>query len=266
MQDDTWIRADKDFFSPKIIRTDGNLQVGPNGDVFLVNSTTRNVGIGTYDPKTKLDVNGKVQFSINNSGGFSFDPNDGGMEIASFNDGVSYIDFKGKNYLNQDFVGRLFYEDGKGFEFLHYTPTGSVKSLLKLVESGNVGIGTTPDEKLTVDGTVHAKEVRIDLHIPADYVFQKYYTGNSSLNPEYKLPSLEEVELFTQTHHHLPGIPSSQEIQQNGLKIGEMSNLLLQKIEELILYSIEQDKLIKGQQNELNTLKKQLSEIQHLNK
>lgn len=110
-----------------------------------------------------------------------------------------------------------------------------------------VGIRTAnPDEALTVRGTIHAQEVRVDLNIPADYVFQKYFTGNSQLKPEYNMPSLEEVEAFTKKNNHLPGIPSAEVIQTDGLHLKEMTNLLLEKIEELTLYTIEQEKRIKS--------------------
>ena len=95
----------------------------------------------------------------------------------------------------------------------------------------NVGIGTaTPDAKLTVNGTVHAKEVLIDLNGPlADYVFE----------PDYVLPSLSKVKQYIQENKHLPDIPSATHVEQCGLSVGEMQNLLLQKIEELTLYTIE---------------------------
>ncbi len=95
----------------------------------------------------------------------------------------------------------------------------------------NVGIGTaTPDAKLTVNGTIHAKEVLIDLNGPlADYVFE----------PDYVLPSLSKVKQYIQENKHLPDIPSATQVEQEGMSVGEMQNLLLQKIEELTLYTIE---------------------------
>ena len=117
----------------------------------------------------------------------------------------------------------------------------------------NVGIGTTnPQNKLDVNGTVHAKEVKVDMAGWADFVFGK----------EYQLPTLDEVEQHIREKGHLPNIPNTKEVTENGLSLGENQKLLLQKIEELTLYSIEQNKLIKQQQqqierlhNEFNTLK-----------
>ncbi|WP_312923343.1 hypothetical protein [Empedobacter brevis] len=124
---------------------------------------------------------------------------------------------------------------------------GSLRFLIH--RNGNIGIGTeNPDEKLTVKGKIHAEEIIVDLAVPADYVFQKYFTGKSELKADYEFPKLEEVEKFVKENNHLPGIPSAKEIQEKGLKVGEMNNLLLQKIEELTLLLIEQQK-------EINALK-----------
>lgn len=116
-----------------------------------------------------------------------------------------------------------------------------------ITDDGKVGIGTNiPDEKLTVNGIIHAKEIKIDLTGPlADFVFK----------PSYRLMPLHEVEMFVQTNNHLPGIPSATEVQANGLNIGEMQNKLLQKIEELTLYVIEQGKTIERQHKEIEDLK-----------
>lgn len=97
--------------------------------------------------------------------------------------------------------------------------------------SGNVGIGTTAiaNYKLAVDGNLRSREVRVDGDNWADYVF---------LN-DYKLPSLEEVEQHILENGHLMNIPSAEEVETNGIALGEMNKLLLEKIEELTLYVIE---------------------------
>lgn len=119
--------------------------------------------------------------------------------------------------------------------------------------NGYIGIGTTnPDEKLTVKGKIHAEEIIVDLAVPADYVFQKYFTGKSDLKADYEFPKLEEIEKFVKENNHLPGVPSAKEIQENGLKVGEMNNLLLQKIEEITLLLIEQQKEIKELKETIN--------------
>lgn len=122
----------------------------------------------------------------------------------------------------------------------------------KTTFKGKVGVGTyNPDSKLTVKGKIHCEEVKVDLQVPADYVFEKYYTGSSTLKANYTMPTLEEVEAFTKKNNHLPAIPPAKEIQENGLHLKEMTNLLLQKIEELTLYTIEQEKRIKKLEKKL---------------
>lgn len=116
-----------------------------------------------------------------------------------------------------------------------------------ITSKGFVGIGSfSPDELLTVKGTIHCQEVKVDLNVPADYVFEKYYLGVSELKPDYKMPSLAEIEVFIKENHHLPEMPSAKTIQEDGLQLKEMTNLLLQKVEELTLYTIEQEKRIKA--------------------
>ena len=125
---------------------------------------------------------------------------------------------------------------------------------------GNVGIGTTaPDEKLAVNGNIHAKEVRVDLTGWPDYVFKK----------GYDLPSLEEVQNHINEKGHLPNIPSAKEVAENGLELGEMDKLLLEKIEELTLYTLEQEeeiKKLKGQNSKIENLEQENKKIVVLEK
>jgi hypothetical protein len=103
-----------------------------------------------------------------------------------------------------------------------------------LIPNGNVGIGTiNPTYKLTVNGNIRSKELVVETGW-ADFVFDK----------KYVLPSLSEVEKFIKANNHLPNIPSAEEIQTNGLKVGEVQTKMMQKIEELTLYIIELEKKV----------------------
>jgi hypothetical protein len=102
--------------------------------------------------------------------------------------------------------------------------------------TGNVGIGSrTPEHKLDVKGTVHAEEVKVDVNVPGpDYVFEA----------DYNLTSLSEIETYVKENKHLPEVPSSKQMEEDGLNLKEMNLLLLKKVEELTLYLIEQNKHI----------------------
>lgn len=106
-----------------------------------------------------------------------------------------------------------------------------------LLVDGNIGIGThTPQYKLDVCGTIRAEEIKIDLNCSVpDFVFKK----------DYPLMDLKELEIFVQTNHHLPEIPSEKEMLENGVNITELQMKLLQKIEELTLYTIQQEEKIR---------------------
>ena len=94
---------------------------------------------------------------------------------------------------------------------------------------GRVGIGTsTPQSELAVNGKVTAKELELSVTGWPDFVFDS----------NYKLMSVEETERFIEKHKHLPGVPSAIEVEANGLNVGEMSKIMMKKIEELTLYVI----------------------------
>jgi hypothetical protein len=127
--------------------------------------------------------------------------------------------------------------------------------------TGFVGVGTAvPDSKFTVNGKIHATEVLVTATVPADYVFEKYFEGKSALKADYTMPTLEEIEAYTKANKHLPSIPSAKEMQTNGVELGDMTNKLLQKIEELTLYVIEQNKTNQEQKREIDLLKAQMAQ------
>jgi hypothetical protein len=142
------------------------------------------------------------------------------------------------------------------------TPVGTditpvVSPLLITDAAGNMGIGTSNPNgfKLAVNGNVHAKQVNVDLTNWADYVFDK----------AYHLPSLTEIKTYIDQNHHLPEIPSAEQIEKDGLNLGEINKVLVKKVEELTLYLIERDKkektAFKEQQKEIDQLKQQLERV-----
>jgi len=124
---------------------------------------------------------------------------------------------------------------------------GSSKIEGNILTDSNVGIGTasftdgSDNYRLSVNGNVRAHRVRVYTDW-ADYVF----------DDDYKLLPLEELKSFIDKNKHLPNIPSANEVEQQGIELGEMNKMLLEKIEELTLYMINLNK-------EIETLKKQLN-------
>ncbi|WP_281232428.1 hypothetical protein [Flavobacterium gelatinilyticum] len=227
---------------------------------------TGNVGIGTNIPFSKLSINGSLtlnggltntkerpaiargtltngEIRAYSSTGNAYD--DGFLRLSA-GGGTnaitkSYIDLSGYSTvpdMNRNIVFGTF-----GLE------------RMRIDLDGNVGIGTqNPKNKLDVNGTIHSKEVKVDIDFPApDYVFAN----------DYNLRSLPEVEKYIKENNHLPEIPSAKEIEKNGIHLAEMNMALLKKIEELTLYAIEQQKnsdqlmkIIQEQNKRLEVLEK----------
>jgi hypothetical protein len=115
-----------------------------------------------------------------------------------------------------------------------------------LLANGNLGIGTSnPTSKLSVNGTIKAKEVTVSEDLGADFVF----------DDDYPLPGLNEIEASIKRNKHLPGIPSANEMKKNGVHLGNLQMKLLQKIEELTLYVINLEKRVDDLEKENKSLK-----------
>ena len=186
-----------------------------------------NVGIGTSNPLFKLDVNGVVNInSATDGGGLRFN-SAANSQIDSRNWIVSSDGYE---------YGDLVFKSSSTFSGVPSDVKLTIKS------NGNVGIGVKiPTNKLDVNGTIHSKEVKVDMNGWSDFVFKK----------EYNLPTLDEVEKHIVEKGHLENIPSEDEVLKNGINLGEMNAKLLQKIEEMTLYMIEQNKQIIDLKNRL---------------
>ncbi|SHI32434.1 hypothetical protein [Aquimarina spongiae] len=228
--------------SPNFYISQNNAIVDGNGQAVHTPEFTidqnGDVGIGTISPSAKLEVRGDALVNNFNTRGSAILKIDRGTQgkdaaVVSFGENNNYTWHTGLLYnggaLTPDFYisQKNLIRDGNG-QAVH-TPE------LAITKNGMVGIGTTtPDSKLAVNGNIHAKEVKVDLIGWPDYVFEN----------TYQLPTLDQIETHIKEKGHLQNIPSAQEVAENGIELGEMNKKLLEKIEQLTLYTIQQQKEI----------------------
>ncbi|MBL4653093.1 MAG: hypothetical protein JKY53_09580, partial [Flavobacteriales bacterium] len=183
------------------------------------------VGIGTVNPQFKLEVVGDGLFTkkltvnnqiVNTAGGYVFP--DGSVQTSAAIPSIwtttgSYVYVAGKKM-------------GVG--------TSSPKADLHVIGQAIIGnkritSGAHTNYKLAVDGKILMKEAVVTSKNWADFVFE----------PNYELRTIEEVEKYINENHHLPEVPTQEEIAENGKNLGDIDVILLQKLEELTLYVIE---------------------------
>ncbi|SCY78143.1 hypothetical protein SAMN02927916_3354 [Flavobacterium anhuiense] len=202
-----------------------------------------NLGIGTTNPQSKLTIKS------------------GGTGVSIHPGTAPY--FGTLAFNRESFTGEIFNPNGQAFQInnggsdkhLHfqvYNGDGTQITNDALVINGfngNVGIGTAKiDSKLTVAGNIASREVKVTVDAGADFVFDK----------DYNLPSLESVDKFIKENKHLPEIASAEEMKKDGINLSEMNIKLLQKVEELTLYLIQQEKKNQKQSEEIEESKNQI--------
>jgi len=207
----------------------------------MVLTPAGNLGIGLDGAEMKMDIltstlNDGINLRYNNAGFVRIHSNSLG--------GGSW------NGITQSGDGGIIYGPVPNFGFV-LAPASSAVSGLRMDKDGNVGIGTAKtadvNYKLFVETGIRTRKVRVDQTNWPDYVFEH----------TYKLLTLEEVEQFIQNFKHLPGVPSAHKVAAEGLDLGTNQAILLQKIEELTLYIIEQHK-------ELNDIKQENAALRKL--
>ena len=250
----------------------------PSDQVFF-----SNVGIGTY-PKETLHVNGAIRGGGTN-GQVTLKGDNGYVTIGATSQAMEFYTDKEKFTFNKPFHGsgdygalqiktptgnlefgpmdlgyarfktnmstyhfdrRLLLHTGELTSETKFTfVTNNSTHCMTMLTNGNVGIGTTsPSYKLDVNGTIRANEIIVNT-TGADFVFAE----------DYQLRPLSEVKAFIQENKHLPEIKSAQEMQEDGVRVNELQTQLLQKIEELTLYLIQQEQIIQELRQEVEQLK-----------
>ncbi|GAB6012219.1 hypothetical protein, partial [Viscerimonas tarda] len=190
------------------------------------------IGVGTTNPQALLDVSGTLRSKIINVYGTQ-----GYAQIDSagavlkdgypllFNSGSAKAAIRGIGY-----AGALTH-----IQFQTITSGGVVTPRMHINSDGKIGIGTTnPQTLLDVRGTIQANDIKVVVAQGADFVF----------DAGYKLRSLSEVEAFVKENKRLPEIQAEKDMQQNGVSVNDLQIKLLQKVEELTLYVIQQNKRI----------------------
>ena len=219
------------------------LTIGVQSSDIMNFTPAGNVGIGTDQPAQMLHVvNGNILISRTSNmnspavGNRAPGSRNGSLLFGDVIDANTQYGIWGIEYVNDP------NDPGQGQGLNFWQPCGAnqltANYRLFLADNGNVGIHTNnPQAELAVNGTVLAKEVRVNTSATywPDFVF----------GSDYKLMSLSELESYVNEHNHLPGIPSANEVEEQGsVDLGVMNTLLLQKVEELTKYIIDLQKQI----------------------
>jgi hypothetical protein len=225
--------------------SDGNLffNDGSSNPPFFIHGTSKNVGLGTSTPSGKFEVR-----DANNAEMIAYSTSNVSASAWVMNSLTNYalfIDANGTGHISQNRSSPLHL-----MNFYWNLNVGGGKPQVWIGPRKQISPGHT-DFRFSVDGKILSTEVIVTQQNWADFVFEK----------NYKLMPLEELEKYYSQFKRLPDVPSEKEVIDNGLDIGDSQKILLQKIEELTLYLVEEHKIIKDQQEKINRLQSELDRL-----
>ena len=211
-----------------------------------------NFGLGTTSPSSRLHVNGDalIEGDTRVDGRFTASSRTcigsdcqvltiGKAHTDGMNAGTAYLGFNaqasGTTWTSQsdgtDNGGAVIWANIFGDILFANIPSTNINSSQTITEDA---LRSHINLRLGADGTLMAKEIKVTLTGWPDYVFDK----------GYNLMPLTETEQYIEANGHLPNVPSAAEVEADGMSVGEMNKVLLQKVEELTLYVIELQKQI----------------------
>lgn len=241
--------------------------IGANARVTVSNAvvlgSSANVGIGNTAPTARLHIT-------------TGNTNQSGLRLENLTY-ASTATVNASKFLTVDASGNVIlanYATGgrvaatEATNLLWKRVNGQIQSATnEPVVVGNV-TKTPSGYRLYVQDGILTEKLKVAIHSTAEW-------SDKVFDDAYRLRSLSEVNSFIETHKHLPGVPSASEVVRTGIDVGKMDAKLLEKIEELTLYSIslennnrqqqavnmQQDKLLKKQQVEIDELKKLVNQL-----
>ncbi len=195
-----------------------------------------NVGIYTTNPQSTLHLHhGHFQIGTHDGSGNGDHVVMGPYTLSFKRNGWNYISAAAED-------GSIIFNTNGG---------GTTHSNLFLFKNGHVGVnldpsgGEYPQYALDVNGVVRGCEMLVDNNDGwCDYVFEE----------DYELKSLDQVEKFIKENGHLENIPPAKDVERDGIYVSDMTRRMMEKIEELTLYMIEQDKINQVQADKINEL------------
>lgn len=274
---------------------DGNLHV-ENGNLYAENGfitdqlvaarmdVQGHVGIGYSTPVAeKLEVNGNVKVGklgiykdrYYNGTAWVNEPNSAGIDIdgagkLSITDNVYFtggnVGFgttnpdKGKVHV----VGSLHVENSEGHQTFHVS---SGKQLVFVGDSAYIQYQASLAQPADSSNVIQSGE--FSLWVSKGIVSEDFAIENADdwadfvFKDDYDLLPIAELEAYIQKNGHLPEMPSEAEVKKRGYSLHDINKKLLQKIEELTLYTIEQEKRLKAQDARYEDLATRLSNLEH---
>lgn len=214
------------------------------------------IGTGSATPKSVLEVKDYLPMLSISS--------DKPTEITVNSEALAGINFYKHYGLANAAAIKMLQAGGPGYyvpaHLAFYTSGGGdiytslPSERMRITSSGDIGVGVTDTKgyKLAVAGSAVAESVTVKLRGAwPDYVFDS----------TYQLPSLSEIKKYVSQNGRLPEMPSADQVEKEGLNLGEMNKLLTKKIEEMTLYMIELKETTIKQQDQINLLTKKIATI-----